>query len=177
MKGFEPAFFKDQWPDGPWMQEEDFATGLFVYPWFISRNAMGAWCGYVVVPESHTWFGLGYDDVNATAHGGLTFSGRLSKEQLATLNLVGEWWAVGFDCSHFGDLIPALAVLNHQGGFGVHGVYRTSQFVRAEVRELIRQAAAAAGILGLPIDPETASEAVAKADRAIEKFEAYNANK
>lgn len=65
-------------PIGPWTNEPDKAqwideaTGLDC---LIVRNRMGALCGYVGVPEGHPAHRQDYDNVDADAHGGLTFAG------------------------------------------------------------------------------------------------------
>lgn len=47
----------------PWEQEKDdysFAAGNG-YPCVMRRGPGGHWCGYVGVPMTHPWHGLGYD--------------------------------------------------------------------------------------------------------------------
>ena len=54
-----------------------------------------AMCGYVMVPESHPFYGKGgYEDevVDVRIHGGLTFAE----------GAPNGWW-FGFDCAHGGD--------------------------------------------------------------------------
>ena len=110
---------KSQWLDGPWkdepdkMQWPDAATG---YPCLIVRNPVGALCGYVGVTKDHPAYGKGYEDVDAGAHGGLTFAGkcRPGGEDHAICHVVeaGEdddvWW-LGFDCAHSNDFTPYTA--------------------------------------------------------------------
>lgn len=38
------------------------------------RNPIGAWCGYVGVPNDHPYYGQPYDDIPVSVHGGLTFA-------------------------------------------------------------------------------------------------------
>ena len=72
-----------------------------------------------------------YDDINASVHGGLTFSAKGYD-----WGIPDAWW-VGFDCAHHMDLVPSLAQ------FGLGGTYRTVEFVTGEVEALAAQAAAA----------------------------------
>lgn len=57
-----------------------------------------ALCGYVMVPESHLYYGKGYDNVDVRVHGGLTFADGFHS----------GWW-FGFDCAHSGDAM-AMAI-------------------------------------------------------------------
>lgn len=54
---------KSKWGKGPWQKEPDRMEwehkGL---PCLIVRGPVGAWCGYVAVPPSHPWHGIGYSD-------------------------------------------------------------------------------------------------------------------
>lgn len=63
----------------------------------ISRLPNGFYCGYVVVPLSHPFYGkdwLELDDIDV--HGGISFSGFLSS--------IGHGqYLLGFDCGHHGD--------------------------------------------------------------------------
>ena len=48
--------------------------------------------GYVNVSPGHPWYGVDYEQIDCSIHGGLTYS-----EQN------GEFWTVGFDTAHAGD--------------------------------------------------------------------------
>ncbi len=109
-------------PRGP-IEWNDEATG---YQCVARRGGSGAWCGYVAVPEDHPAFGLDYEDplvVDIDVHGGLTYSGERG---------------FGFDCAHYGDLVPSL--WKYFGAYG--GEYRDLDYVKAEVSNLARQLAA-----------------------------------
>lgn len=58
---------------------------------FAYKNS-GHRCGYIRLPKYSKYFGLKYDDIDLSCHGGLTF-GEIEK---------GEHW-IGFDCGHSGD--------------------------------------------------------------------------
>jgi len=123
-----PLIDKSNWPPGPWddepdkVQWEDEATGM---PCLAVRNRLGAWCGYVGVPQGHRFHGVGYDDVwlaspeetdYPPSHHELTFSNSCMEgvpEAQGICHVVepGEddhvWW-LGFDCAHGSDLIPGM---------------------------------------------------------------------
>lgn len=69
------------------LRYEEFASGFH-------------YCGYVVVPKDHPFYGKEYEDVDPyiTIHGGLTFSGYHSGISM------GEY-LLGFDTGHAGDNI------------------------------------------------------------------------
>lgn len=128
------------WGKGPWDSEPDAA--LFWWCGFrclMQRIPLGTWCGYVLVPGGHPWFGLGYDEIDADAHGGLTYA----KGE-------GDFWRVGFDCAHWLDAMPemtsrllpmGLRRRMRRGSFGrLLGVYRTYGYVKAETMRLAEQA-------------------------------------
>lgn len=55
--------------------------------------------GYVGVPVGHVWHNVGYDDINVSVHGGLTYAENINP---VTQEEDGLWW-VGFDVCHSGD--------------------------------------------------------------------------
>lgn len=129
------------WPSGPWDSEPDrvqFAhAGLAC---LLVRNHMGAWCGYVGVPEEHPDFKKEYDNVDVKVHGGLTYA-NLCQGGICHVPDPGMpetvWW-LGFDCGHCDDLMPGfdLPSLRHR-----IGAYRTQAYVEREVRNLAVQLA------------------------------------
>ena len=111
---------KSEWPNGAWSHEpdkkqwQDEATGL---PCLVVRNRMGALCGYVGVAEGHPAHGKNWRDSGVDSlevHGGVTYGDHCQpgdeKESICHIPSIGEpdhvWW-IGFDCSHFGDALPA----------------------------------------------------------------------
>lgn len=112
--------------------------------WVTTHNTMGYRCGYVRLPQGHPWYGLGYDDVPADCHGGITFA-----EADVPCDAPGpdvDWW-IGFDCAHAFDAPdPGLPVT-----IGVpitplypEGVIRSQEYVEDHCRSLCEQAVAAA---------------------------------
>ena len=64
---------------------------------FIDKSEHSTWyCGYVVIPEDHPYYGLDYEEVedDIDVHGGLTFSGEFEDV---------DGFLLGFDCAHAGD--------------------------------------------------------------------------
>jgi hypothetical protein len=131
-------------PSGPW-DDEGFDWGVWVdqesgLQCVVRRGGAGAWCGYVIVPREHPInkrveaFGqvqnlTSGNPVWLDVHGGVTFHGSF---ELEARGLTGI--AVGFDCAHFGDLVPRYADQDT-------GEYRTAQFAIDEVHLLARQIA------------------------------------
>lgn len=146
---------KSDWLRGPWddepdkMQFQDEATG---YPCLIVRNMAGALCGYVGVPSSHPAHAKGYEGVDVSVHGGLTFAGFCSpsSDESHTICHVVEdgeddkvWW-LGFDCAHCYDLSPAMeATLRKIGhrdtSFMSADIYRDLAYVKGQIAGLAKQ--------------------------------------
>ena len=146
---------KSEWDRGPWddepdkIQWQDPATGL---PCLARRNEVtGNWCGYVGVAEGHPYFERGYDKLDVTCHGGLTFSDHCrenNKEHgICHVPAPGEpdnvWW-LGFDCCHAYDYSPGLAVTIKKAGGSIStgDVYRTLRYVKEQCAQLAQQLAA-----------------------------------
>jgi hypothetical protein len=76
----------------------------------INRGPSGALCGYVGVPPTHPYHGMGYDDIDIDVHGGLTYHGPCRGEICHVPEEGREhdiWW-FGFDCAHFNDVTPKM---------------------------------------------------------------------
>lgn len=126
-----------EWPQG--VLEEGEHAG---FKWLIANNGIGYRCGYVLVPEEHPWYEKDYDEIDAEAHGGLTYS---------AADTESGWW-VGFDCAHAGDAPdPSLPLYRYQDGtaafaqgafmLGGGKVVRDTAHVRSECERLCEQAA------------------------------------
>jgi hypothetical protein len=59
-------------------------------------------CGYVGVLKTHIIYGIPYDNINVSVHGGLTF-GAPGKDN-DFLDGKDTYW-VGFDCAHYNDTL------------------------------------------------------------------------
>lgn len=108
------------WGKGPWTDEPDeihWRSSASGYPLLMWRNMTGGWCGYVGLPPGHPLADIHYDSSELYAaisvHGGLTFGGRLepSHDSVQIPPEYLEHWWIGFDCGHFGDVMPAMEAL------------------------------------------------------------------
>ena len=76
---------------------------------FAGQHSYGWGNGYIVLPESHPFHGLGYYDERLEGievHGGMTYAESAescSKEVKEKLGLDGSEWVFGFDTAHGGD--------------------------------------------------------------------------
>lgn len=148
------------WGRGPWDDEPDRVvwvdeeTGLDC---LVVRNRLGSWCGYVGLPPGHPWYGVGYDDVPAQVHGGLTYSAPCDddpEDGICHVPAPGAqenlYW-IGFDCNHAGDYWPMMEYIDRLVAAesyralreSVALTYRTLAYVQEETRQLARQAQAA----------------------------------
>jgi hypothetical protein len=151
--------FKEDWPRGPWDDEPDkeqFEDPTTGFPCIVKRGPMGALCGYVGVAEGHPWFQADYDEVEASAHGGLTYSGfcqeGLESHSICHVPGPGEpervWW-LGFDCGHYEDISPRMPVilgyspLDSDDFPEFKATYKPLGYVKQECASLARQALAA----------------------------------
>lgn len=140
---------RDGWATGPWDDEPDRVEWRYAgLPCLMVRaSTSGAWCGYVAVPPGHQWHGKHYDDVDAHAHGGLTYAGGCDG-RICHAPEPGEpdavWW-LGFDCAHAGDCLPRLSGLLPASAPSHLERYRDRTFVAFEVEALAEQALKAAG--------------------------------
>jgi len=135
------------WPSGPWDSEPDRLD--FIHAGFsclLLRSHVGAWCGYVGVPETHPAFGKDYDDVEVEVHGGLTYMG-LCRESICHVPIPGMpekvWW-LGFDMIHSHDYAPGLfrnsQLFEMFGDSGSpKGIYHNINDAQAEVCKLAEQ--------------------------------------
>ncbi len=148
------------WPEGPWDREEDrydFSTGAGL-PAIIQRNNLGNLCGYVVVPPGHPAYGQTRESLRQVldAHGGITYAaGPEGGVSYATAPCEPEaYWAIGFDCGHGHDFVPAFEAdwfrrrLSKDGPvvqllslYRDRAVYRDVGYVRAHCEMLAAQLA------------------------------------
>lgn len=149
-----PHEVRERWDQHPgaWNSEpdrvewRDSTTGLVCLA--LRQPSSGHWCGYVGVGPEHPWHGKRGSEVEAKAHGGLTFaSGCQSAEKLGEHRVchtpeAGEpehlWW-VGFDCAHAGDFRPVMSCFERRR----FETYKTLSFVQGQCASLARQAAEA----------------------------------
>lgn len=151
---------RSMWGAGPWDGEPDKVQWIDAdtdLDCLAVRNGVGAWCGYVGVPEGHPWFAVGYGESFCghsgcyehtpsniiNVHGGITYSNFCDEEgaedsAICHIPLPGRpeqiWW-FGFDTCHLGDTYPDRRAL-----FSTEtDVYRTLAYVQAECASLAKQ--------------------------------------
>ncbi len=127
----------------------------------IHPGPMGALNGYVAVPETHPWHGVGYSEhlpiecaeeadpegycyehspeSLIDVHGGITYAG-----PAGFLKTEAGWW-FGFDTAHAGDAVPGLRAFPGD-------VLRDANYVREECVSMARQLAAVTADNGRPAD-------------------------
>lgn len=94
----------------------------------VRNESMGHLCGYICVGRSHPVYGIDYDQLSPyfSPHGGLTYAGHLRGDQ--------SEWVIGFDCAHYGDLIPNMASM---GIINESDEYRDIGFVIDEIKNMV----------------------------------------
>lgn len=93
-------------------------------------------CGYVGVPKNHPcyehrdFFTPPLSDIEV--HGGITFSNYFKSKKYQ------NFWFIGFDCAHYGDIMPGL--IEH---FPSHNrsksMYRDKSYVKQNINLLLKQ--------------------------------------
>jgi hypothetical protein len=125
------------WPSGPWDSEPDRLDFIHAgFSCFLLRNHVGAWCGYVGVPETHSAFGK--DEVEVEVHGGLTYA-NLCRGAICHVPAPGMpekvWW-LGFDTAHCTDYVPGMSRF---GEMPDGDTYRNIDYTRNQTEKLAEQ--------------------------------------
>lgn len=98
-------------------------------------DTLGHLCGYVKLPKTHKYFNKSYDNIQIEVHGGLTYSGM--SETGGEYFTEGYW--IGFDCAHFGDLVPVMNN-NFPSFLKEDNVpYRDMEYVEQEIKNMVDQ--------------------------------------
>lgn len=146
---------KSTWGVGPWQTEPDKVqfpdpeTGM---PCLIVRvGHTGHLCGYVGVTEGHPYYKKDGYDHDVSVHGGITFTSMCvpsEDEGHGICHVPGHgepdhvWW-LGFDCAHYLDFAPAMAVtlgkLPGDHSWMEGDIYRTVDYVKSEIASLAKQ--------------------------------------
>lgn len=134
------------WGYGEWVEEPDLVSFEYrEYECQIQRGChllldvamgLGQLCGYVNIFPTHPWFKKDYDEIDATVHGGLTYS---------ALDVETNTWVIGFDCAHYNDIIPGAKsiVEEHKAFMEVFNLpysYKNVGFVKDQLKSLVEQA-------------------------------------
>lgn len=158
---------KSMWGEGPWQHELDEEFFEYEgYPCLIYRHTMlGCLNGYVGVGKGHPLF-LKDEYETLDVHGGITFAGLMSGFPILDRKYHNFFW-LGFDCAHLGDLVPDInttkqlfktgklkleeikypeedkilltKMFNGEDIFSRKDEYRDIEFVRNEVKKLAKQ--------------------------------------
>jgi len=88
--------------------------------------SLGHLCGYIYIPRGHPWYLVEDGNIDVDVHGGLTYS---------SMDKTIDFWCIGFDCSHYGDLTPSMMRLGMNDG-----EYRDWEYTKQEVERLAGQA-------------------------------------
>ena len=119
----------DEWDNEP--DTDDFeAYGLFCA---MRRNDFGSWCGYVGIPDEHPLYTHNFENLELEVHGGLSYSGYKFKKNNGIHKKAKPIWWFGFDCSHYGDLMP----INPTTFFD--GEYRNYEYTKKQCINLAKQ--------------------------------------
>ena len=100
----------------------------------VTFNNMGHYCGYVGVNKYHPFFEVDYQDLwcGISVHGGLTYSGKeIGGKDIAD----GQYWFLGFDCAHAGDVCSEDGI----DAFGDAVYVWTAELVMRECENLASQ--------------------------------------
>lgn len=95
----------------------------------IHRNDIKTLCGYITLTKDSSLYGVDYDDINISVHGGITYNAYDKDEN----------WVIGFDCGHYGDLTPYF-LLKEDFPFNSFGEYRDMEYVKSECESMAEQA-------------------------------------
>jgi hypothetical protein len=96
----------------------------------IIRNSLKSLCGYIYLEKEDLFYNKDYNDIPVDVHGGLTYA-----------STEGDYWVIGFDCSHSGDLSPYLLETDFSYGWLKQnmGIYRDMGYVKRECERLADQ--------------------------------------
>lgn len=137
-----PFLPKSEWGPGPWENEPD--REVFTHAGqkcLLRRTWHGIWCGYVLLAPGHP--ALSGNLNRFDVHGGVTW--RDEVERGFCLEGLEGLMGLGFDCGHWGDIMPGLeAELRRSStrgytGNGLGYTYRTIDYARAQLKALAEQ--------------------------------------
>lgn len=131
---------KSTWDDGEWKNEQDYYYWIdetTLLDCLIVRKVLGNLCGYVGLPETNSFYGMDYKQIENKLtypiHGGLTYS-ELGNDLIfhKTKEENNLWW-VGFATSSPGDLIPNYNKSKYKARIET---YKNLDYVTREVKQL-----------------------------------------
>ena len=95
-------------------------------------------CGYVHITKDNQYWGVDYDNISGiSAHGGISYTGHF-------FNNNREIWTIGFDCAHYGDLLPYSYLVDKCNQLNFTPIsnkdkYRDMDYVTTEIENLAEQ--------------------------------------
>jgi len=133
---------RSEWRAGEWDNEPenrvDFVHAGFAC--FILRGPLGAWCGYVGVPSTHSLYENTDVDDKVDVHGGVTYTEKCAGAicHVPEPGMPDDVWWIGFDTAHYMDVTPHDY---HKFGLGYEakGTYKNIKYVTDEVKSLAEQ--------------------------------------
>jgi hypothetical protein len=112
------------------------------FDWITIVTHMGYRNGYIKIPVGHPWHLVGYDEIGADVHGGLTFSEVVRDNE----NFSDGYW-IGFDCAHSQDAPDLSAIPDKEETdieqvlmLNMGGHVRSREYVENECLHLCEQA-------------------------------------
>lgn len=145
---FIEFYNKQSFPPGQWMREPDLCFWEDVLPCLAIRDmTMGVWKGFVAIEDGHPFYGKSIDqiiqipeaiDICLSVYGGISGAGKLpAKYKEFTKNY---WW-VGIETSHGGDLMPLLKLDTSDPNMArmiSTQTYKDLRFIRREIHKLAK---------------------------------------
>lgn len=136
---------RSKWFHGPWDNEPDRTTWTDAGTGVVCvaiRQDTGYWCGYIGVDKNHPWFGNRELDEKpeVRVHGGVTYA-RAGNQAVPGRNVLyksQDFWWIGFDCAHSGDISPAYFTKD-ASDLAIWDGYRDLPYVREQCAKLARQ--------------------------------------
>jgi len=136
---------RSMWGRGEWDNEPDRVDFIHAgFSCFMLRGPMGAWCGYVGVPNTHPAYEKDYSalecDHHIDVHGGITYANKCQGAicHVPQPGMPDDVWWLGFDTAHYRDKTPfnyRSIGLSNEGS----GIYRNVEYVTAEIKKLAEQ--------------------------------------
>lgn len=87
-------------------------------------------CGYVGVSNTNKLFENKEKSLELNVHGGVTYTARGLRRRDK------QFWWIGFDCAHAGDMCMNVPSSNYS-----YGTYRTMEYVEEQLKQLVDQIA------------------------------------
>lgn len=85
---------------------------MIIIPFIIKNNynkyyQCGYGNGYVILPPGHRYYGVDYEHIECSVHGGLTFSKSVKDIKHTMFDFkshnIEDGWVIGFDTCHYND--------------------------------------------------------------------------